>query len=202
MAKEMNTPEFPAELSKVQERALNIAREAGRTACENEAKHFLENYSNIFTNLQVNQALEVLRVKTEKKTLDEILGGLHNNQTSSGQGLTAVIQSIHKLSILEKIAGKPYEASLFAPRFEPIDSSEGRLERMIVPRGRYEDIGSGILFFAGSPGLKFSDRPGHSSYENDHFGVSDSAVIQIESDDGSFWQNPRYDYKEPFDALD
>jgi len=199
MAQETNKPEFPAELSKVQKRVLNAAREAGRTACEKEAKHFLEDYSNIFTNLQVNQALEILRVKTEQEKLDEVLRGNLNSRASSGLGLSAIILSGERLAILERIAGTQIEASLFSPQFEPIDSSEGKLERMIVPRGRYEDIGSAILFFAGTWDL---EQGFHGTMHDDYFGMSDSSVIQIESVDGAFWQNPRFDYKEPFDRID
>jgi hypothetical protein len=199
MTQETNTPEFPAELSKVQERALNVAREAGRTACEKETKHFLADYSNIFTNLQVNQALEVLRVKTEQEKLDEILKGLHNSRASGGLGLSAIIRSGERLAILERIAGKPFEGSLFAPQFETLTSTEGRLERLIVPRGRYEDIGSSILFFAGTWDL---EQGFHGTMNDDYFGMSDSSVVQIESVDGAFWQNPRFDYKEPFDTVE
>lgn len=180
--------EMPGQLTKVQEKRLKKAKEAGIQAIST-TTHFLETYKDDINPERLQEIVESERLRAEKEYLDETLRGLHNDGSNSDPGITAIVRSDGISKVFEILERKGLSGNFDTPVFEDIPESQSQLERMRLPFGWYVDSRSAMLFTTSE------HRPDGKTTQRNGFIMPMTDVIRIEGDSsGEFWQNPEFIY--------
>jgi hypothetical protein len=193
----MSSPEFPSQLSKVQERRLNIAAEIGDKAASAIAATLEKYVGHTITAEQRELIASGERNDAAHQYILESIAGLHNDRMNDRPGITAIIRGKARPFIENVLRIRGALGSDEAPIFEEMPESQSGLVQMRLEKGLYEEKKFEYPMMFCTSGIRgmLAGREGFIHAKN-RFDIGLHDLVQVTSDAGDFWQNPQLGYDE------